>query len=284
MLRESVLQRTIELIGEQYIFPDKAQELVELMHIHTPEYAAAKTDHQFAKLLSRDMFEVTNDVHLSLSIRRKNSFEFPPIAESSYTDNGIALIKLSRFPSIHSANGEKTMLEIDRAFLVAERAKALIIDIRKNLGGDGSSVAMATSYLLPPEPKLLVIYRYRAQMPPGESWTWERLPHKTTCTYRPLSDKPVAILVSKNTFSAAEEFAYTLQQMHRATVIGEQTRGGAHPSKRHIIDGTFVLSLPFAETLSAITKTNWEGIGVIPDIFCPARDAMKRAKVLLVTN
>ena len=283
MFREGVLNRIMELIGAEYIFEHSARELVELMRANTPEYGAVKTDHQFAMLLTRDMFVVTKDVHLTLTIRAKHQPELPPVAASSFLDDRIGLIKLTRFPSVHAANGEAAVREIDNAFLMAERVRALIIDVRKNQGGDGTTVAMATSYLLPPTPQLLVGYRYRANIAPRESWTWDKLPHEIKGPYRPLADKPVVILVNKDTFSAAEEFAYTLQMMKRATIIGEQTRGGAHPSKRHILDGTFVLSLPFAETISAITRSNWEGVGIIPDIPTPSRDAVKAAKAFLAT-
>ncbi|HEY3874551.1 MAG TPA: S41 family peptidase [Candidatus Kapabacteria bacterium] len=280
MFRETVLNRTMELVGEQYIFADKAEALVDLMRINVPEYAAAKTDHQFASIISRDMASITKDIHLSLSVRVKPNDYPPPVAVTSFGDHGIAILKLTRFPSAHSPKGEEAVREIDQALLRAERAKGLIIDIRKNAGGDGATVAMATSYLLPPEPKLLVVYRYRA-MKPDESWTWERLPHEVRGAYRPLADKPIFVLVNKATFSAAEEFAYTLQKLGRATIVGERTKGGAHPSKRHIIDGTFVLSIPIAETISPYTHSNWEGTGVIPDVACASRDAVKIAKELM---
>lgn len=283
MLRETVLNRVTELIDEQYVFEDKARELVELMRRNTPEYAAAKTDHQFAALISRDMTEVTHDIHLTLSVRVKSEQwqELPPVAEAKFIPGGVAIIQINRFPSTNSAKGEEVIREIDHAFLMAARANAIILDVRGNAGGDGSSVALATTYLLPPKPQLLAVYRYRLNMAPRQSWTWEKLPHEVNGPFRPLADKPACVLVSKSTFSAAEEFAYTLQHLKRAIVIGEQTRGGAHPTKRHIIDGTFVLSLPFAETLSPITKSNWEGVGVTPDKICLRRDALKIAKEYL---
>jgi C-terminal processing protease CtpA/Prc len=279
MLRENILHRTIELISEHYVFPDVARELVERLRAHTPMYAAVKTDNQFAAVLTHDLFEISKDVHLTLTVRPKGdrNRELPPVAESRFLEGGINLIKLTRFPSIHALHGETAIHEIDRAFLFAERARGLIIDIRKNLGGDGSTVALATSYLVPLEPKLLAIYRYRIGMPDKENWTWKQLPHEVNGPYRPLADKPVCVLVSKDTFSAAEEFAYNLQQMKRAIIIGERTKGGAHPSKRHLIEGTFLLSLPFAETISPITNGNWERIGIVPNIECSSKEAVKVA-------
>ncbi len=281
MLRESVYKRTLELVGEQYVFEDKAREVVERLWKRREQYAILKTDREFANALTADMYEVTKDVHLRLEVRQKKSYdgvELPPVAIPHLLEHGVAHVELTRFPSTNGKNGERAIQEIDRAFLLVERARALILDVRKNPGGDGSSVALATSYILPPTPQLLALYHYRAGMAPLESWTWEKLPHEINGPYRPLADKPVCVLTSTETFSAAEEFAYNLLQMKRAVVIGEQTRGGAHPSRRHVIDGSFVLLLPVAETINPITKSNWEGVGVMPDIRCSKRDALKIAK------
>ncbi|MGI8691709.1 MAG: S41 family peptidase [Geodermatophilaceae bacterium] len=39
------------------------------------------------------------------------------------------------------------------------------------------------------------------------------------------------VLTSGATFSGGEALAYDLQQLGRATVVGERTRGGAHPRR-----------------------------------------------------
>ncbi len=283
MLRENVFNRTIELVGEHYVFEDVARNVADRLRSNISIYAAVKTDNQFAAALTRDMFEVSKDVHLTLMVRPKGNQDrnVPPVAISKFLEDGINLIKISRFPSVHALHGETAVHEIDQAFLLAERARGLIIDLRNNLGGDGSSVALATSYLIPPQPRLLAFYRYRTNMPDGQSWTWEKLPHEVNGTYRPLADKPICVLINKTTFSAAEEFVYNLQQLKRARIVGERTKGGAHPSKRHLIDGSFLLSIPFAETINPISNSNWEGVGIIPDVECLSRDAVKVALGLL---
>jgi C-terminal processing protease CtpA/Prc len=280
MLRENVLSKTIALIGEHYVFVDIAREIIERLRANTSRYLTLSTDEDFASAITRDMFEISRDAHLTLTLRQQSNAVLPPVAKS-FLDNGIALIGITRFPSVLSGRGTDAIREISDAFQHAEHAYAVIIDIRDNPGGDGSSVALATSYLVPPKPQLLAIYRYRDGVTPGENWTREKLPREVSA-YRPLADKPVCVLVSKDTFSAAEEFAYNLQQMKRATIIGERTKGGAHPSKRHLIEGIFVLSLPFAETINPISHANWERVGILPDIECPCSKAMSIARTLLI--
>jgi len=277
MSRESVLTKTIELVGEQYVFAEKAREIVERLRENAPRYLSLATDKEFVGAITQDMFEIARDVHLTLTIRQKNDVTLPPVASVRFLDNGIALIGITRFPSVQGVRGEDAIREISDAFMQAKHASSVIIDVRDNPGGDASSVALATSYLFPQKPQLLALYHYRIDVTPGENWTWEKLPHEVSGPYRPLADKPVCVLVSNDTFSAAEEFAYNLQQMKRATIIGERTKGGAHPSKRHLIEGTFVLSLPFAETINPISNTNWEGVGIIPDIECASKDAINSA-------
>jgi C-terminal processing protease CtpA/Prc len=93
--------------------------------------------------------------------------------------------------------------------------------------------------------------------------------------------KPVYVLTSSLTFSAAEEFTYNLKALKRATIVGEQTGGGAHPTRSARIDDQFSIAVPFANSVNPITKTNWEGTGVTPDVTVPATQALETAMKLI---
>jgi C-terminal processing protease CtpA/Prc len=97
-------------------------------------------------------------------------------------------------------------------------------------------------------------------------------------------EKPIYVLTSARTFSGAEEFTYNLKSLKRATIIGETTGGGAHPVNGHRIDEHFSIGVPFARAINPITHTNWEGVGVKPDISVPAGDALATAQRLLREN
>ena len=90
-------------------------------------------------------------------------------------------------------------------------------------------------------------------------------------------DKPVYVLTSHDTFSAAEEFTYNLKNLKRATIVGETTGGGAHPGGPRRINRHFAVWVPAGRAINPITKTNWEGTGIEPDVKVEGRLALKTA-------
>jgi tetratricopeptide (TPR) repeat protein len=70
------------------------------------------------------------------------------------------------------------------------------------------------------------------------------------------------------------------QHDHRATTVGETSGGGAHPTRYYPLDAGNGVSIPFARTVNPVTKTNWEGVGVIPDVKCNADEALDKAIAL----
>jgi C-terminal processing protease CtpA/Prc len=68
-----------------------------------------------------------------------------------------------------------------------------------------------------------------------------------------------------------------LQAQKRAIVVGEVTGGGAHPSEPHALDAGLFVVVPWGRAINPITKSNWEGTGVKPDIASTADLALERA-------
>lgn len=94
-----------------------------------------------------------------------------------------------------------------------------------------------------------------------------------------LVDKDVYILVSKDCFSASEDFAYNMQALGRAKVIGEITGGGAHPAKPYELGTYFLADVRFAYSVNPVTHTDREGQGVQPDVKVPANQALLTAQI-----
>jgi C-terminal processing protease CtpA/Prc len=95
---------------------------------------------------------------------------------------------------------------------------------------------------------------------------------------------PVYILTSRSTFSAAEDFAYAMQVNKRASVVGETTGGGAHPVGPFAVGQGYVMTVPVARSINPITKTDWEGTGVIPDVPVRADEALVKAQELILLS
>lgn len=83
--------------------------------------------------------------------------------------------------------------------------------------------------------------------------------------------------MSKRTLSAPESFAYNLQALKRATIVGEISAGGANPGREFRLNEHFVVFVPTGRSINPVTGTNWEGTGVKPDIEVPAPQAFKTA-------
>jgi len=151
---------------------------------------------------------------------------------------------------------------------------ALIIDLRDNGGGAPQMVAFVCSSLFSQRTHLNDLWTRRTNST-EEFWTSPDVPGKKLP-----DDKPVFVLTSRRTFSGAEEFTYNLKNLKRATIVGETTGGGAHPVSGQRIDEHFIIGVPFARAINPITKTNWEGTGIEPDVKVRAAEALSTAQKL----
>jgi C-terminal processing protease CtpA/Prc len=135
-------------------------------------------------------------------------------------------------------------------------------------------VAMVLSYLVPPQTELNRFHR-RGRDVDEQMWSLPYVPGGRWST-----DKPVYVLTSNRTGSGAEEFAYDLQQMKRGTVVGGVTWGGANPGDFLPIDQHFAIFVPTGAAVNPISKTNWEGVGVKPDVAVDPAIALETARHL----
>lgn len=159
---------------------------------------------------------------------------------------------------------------------------ALIIDLRANHGGEAAMVQFLCSYFFEAfsseRIQLNVQYDRRKDLL-QQYWV---LPYVPGPRYL---EKSVDLLTSHRTFSAAEEFSYDLQQLKRALVVGETTGGGAHAGGYYPITATFGSFIPTYRAINPVSGTNWEGIGVQPDIAVAQQEALdvayQRARLTL---
>jgi C-terminal processing protease CtpA/Prc len=174
----------------------------------------------------------------------------------------IGYLKLNSFPDVSICRSTAVA-----AMAALNGADAVIFDLRDNHGGYPEMVMLIAAYLFDhPE------YMYSPREAPTER-LWTRSP----VAGNRLADKPVYVLISGTTWSAAEQFSYDLKVLKRATLVGERTRGGAHAGVFYLIDDHFGMGIPEVKAVNPFSKTDWEGVGVEPDVKVMAGEALGTA-------
>jgi retinol-binding protein 3 len=167
---------------------------------------------------------------------------------------------------------------IAAAMRLVAHSDALIIDLRENDGGYPSGVAQLESYFFDSRTHLNDMY-VREGNRVEETWTLDELDGPRYGEKRPLF-----LLTSSKTFSGGEDMAYTMQQLKRATIVGEVTGGGANPGRDFRLNTHFSAFIPFARAVNPVTKTNWEGVGVQPNVKTSAERALNATHILAIKS
>ena len=290
--QDEIIVKVCTYLEKNYVFPEVGKQIsVQIAENHqSGEYVGLMSSRDFARQLDADLMELSNDKHLGIiydpgwvsQIREQGKEEDVYMTEEMIAeersrnfgfkrveilDGNIGYLDLRIF--FHSKYAGKTAVA---AMNYLSNCNALIVDLRNNGGGWGDMVAFMCSYFFDGEELVLLMTGYsRPEDRHYQSWTVPYVPGN----YMP--DIPLFILTSKSTFSAAEEFCYNLKHLERATIIGETTRGGAHPIDLKVLDDNLLLQLPEWRSIHPTTKTNWEGVGVRPDIEVPAEEAFNAA-------
>jgi len=92
--------------------------------------------------------------------------------------------------------------------------------------------------------------------------------------------RPVFVLTSGWTFSGGEELVYDIKARKRGLAIGETTAGGANPGGLQPLGHGFLAFIPVGYAVNPVTGTNWEGVGVQPDVPTSAGDALAQAHTM----
>lgn len=145
---------------------------------------------------------------------------------------------------------------------------ALILDMRSNSGGSPDSAALLASYFF--DAADLPLFEIIPRSGNGRRYATESpgLPERN-------ETRPVYVLTAERTFSAGEGLAYILQERHRAEVVGERTAGAANPGRPYPVSARLEVTVPNGQVRTAVTRGNWEGAGVIPDVRATGSDALR---------
>jgi hypothetical protein len=293
--REQAIAGAIAKLNELYVFPETAKKMEQELRRRQKrgEYDAITDGDKFATLLTTQLREVSHDKHLRLGFVPARIPDAPadaappqPTAEQraqmrrnmernncgfvkvERLDGNVGYVKFNQF-----APAEVCSETAAAAMNFVANSDAIIIDLRDNGGGTPDMVAFIASYLFD-EPTHLNSLWTRKTDTTKQWWTLPVVPGKRIPT------TPVFVLTSAYTFSGAEEFTYDLKNQKRAVIVGETTGGGAHLVRGERIADHFTMSVPFARAINPVSKTNWEGTGIEPDVKVASADALTTAQKL----
>lgn len=290
--KKQVVQTLCQEMNARYVFADVAKKATSIVEkkLAAGEYASIDSGAAFAAQLVKDLNSACKDAHL----RIRYSEEKLPVRKERGEPSKAELEEFTKFTRLNNAGFEKIerlpgnigYIKFNGFFDPEEAAQpiraamdfvantdALIFDIRENGGGDPATVRLICSYLFDDKPVHLNSLKFREgdKIRVEEFWTLKKVPGKRYV------GKDIYVLMSKRTGSGAEEFAYNLKTQKRATLYGTSTWGGANPGGNVRLTDHFSVFIPVGCAMNPITKTNWEGTGVLPDIETTAEDALRQA-------
>jgi retinol-binding protein 3 len=289
--RAAVVKRLEVELQNRYVFPAKVPAVDRALNGSLQADRSERVDGDaFAKALTDDVYAVLHDKHVRVrfsatAIPQRSDDAQPTADEVRQMREQLAQGNYG-FQRVQRLRGNVGYIDL-RGFAPADGAgpvlaaamqfvnhtSSLIIDLRHNGGGEPETVSLLCSYLMSPDERVHVndlAMRAGGSEVLEQFWT-SRVPGPYYL------DRPVYLLVGPRTFSGAEEFAYDLKNLHRATLVGETTGGGANPGDFVRLDAHFDAFIPNGRAISPVTHTNWEGVGVKPDVASTVDDALKVA-------
>lgn len=296
--RRRVIENIAGALDKHYVFPEVGKKMSEALQtsLAAGAYNELTTPAALCERLTVELQAISHDKHVRVRYSSQPRI-FGGAEEEQSAQETAQLIALARsvnfgFYKVERLDGNIGYLDL-RNFWDAEypgagetavgamnllaHTDALIVDLRQNGGGSPSMIALLSSYLFESEPVHLNSFYQREGDKTTQSWTLPYVPGLRT------PNKPVYVLTSSYTFSAAEEFTYNLKNLKRATIVGETTGGGANPGRDISVTPHFRVFVPTGRAINPITTTNWEGTGVEPDVHVPQADALNEAYRLALT-
>lgn len=295
-----VVEALAKTLEANFVFPEVGQKYAAALRAKSGagSYASFASGREFAAAVTADLQAVAKDGHLKLvppDIIRQRLGGPPPvgssgsaIAKSGWLAPGVAYISFVGFP------GDEVTTKEVAAFLAEYRsATTLIVDVRDNRGGGLAEMDLMFAQLFDKPTELVRMdTRLAVQQEQGSPFdgsptvakaegpagvarqVHNAIPAAAGAT---MAKTKVYLLTSGRTASAGEHFSLSLKRTHRATLIGETTRGAGHYGGFEQLPGGYAAFIPVGRTFDPDTGEGWEGKGVRPDVEVPADKALDEA-------
>lgn len=300
--KKEVVYKVADFMRDYYVFPEIGEKMAAYIKTKhsSGDYSSYNDVKEFCKRVTADLREICHDRHIfvfyspeeagevaarnnllpaeEIAKINKKYFEMDRKANFGFRkveilDGNIGYLDLNYFSAADYAC--ETAIGAMRFLSCSD---AIIIDLRNNGGGGGGVVPVLASYFFAGESVQLSGAYFRSTGTIRQSWTLPYVPGKR------MPDIDLYILTSSRTFSAAEDFCYSLKHLKRAVIVGESTKGGAHPVDVMIVKGSILTQISIGNSVNPITNSNWERGGVKPDVEVPVEKALETAHLLALKN
>lgn len=285
--RATILDQVAQRYDSLYVYADRGALIRKKLSDPAvrARYGECVTASCLSTKVTEDLQAWTGDKHLRLVFSAKPRPMAGTQDKSSARDGELEAMRRRNFGfhNVERLHGNIGLLEIGRFDAAADAAPtaaaamaflantdALIIDLRNNGGGHADMVAHLMSYFVSEQTHLSTMKR---RNPDDNVQIWTAA---SVAGPRYLG-KPIYVLTGKRTFSAAEGFTYDLRHYAGAKVLGERTRGGANPGTFEQLNEHFAVGVPTGVMMNEKVKSNWEGVGIVPDVEIPADQALRTA-------
>ena len=289
--KKNTIETLCQLMNDLYVHADVAQktEIYLLKQFKEGYFDQFTNEEDFAAALTTSVQHINKDKHMRI-------WKKPPYEEQENSPERLIEEKIYNlyrykeynvgFHGVKVLDGNIGYLDLrgfaglgegkevaDAYMKLIANTDAVIIDLSKNGGGDPATVQYLCSYFLESNIHINSLY-FREGDRTIDFHTLEEVGGKK------MIDVPLFIITGKETFSGAEEFSYNMQTQKRATLIGQTTRGGANPGGTRDINENLWVFIPTGMAINPITKTNWEGVGVIPEIIVKEEESLSKTHEL----
>jgi hypothetical protein len=264
-LKKNLKQGTYDKINDPHALAAKLTS--DVLAVHGDEHFHIEYNPVLANEVSGNIEDVPKMVAEKLKVEKNKNFGFRKV---EVLNGNIGYLEISAFSRLNAYSKAAA----DAALKFISNSDAVIIDLRYGVGGSPDMVTHLLGHFFAERTHITDIY-IRCEN--------ATLPYYTSpdTTTPDLTRVPIYVLTSYKTFSAAEGLTYALQSLKRATIIGEVTRGGAHTVTYRPLSAGFVADIPFGHAIDPRTKTNWEAVGIMPDIRVSADEALESAEKLI---
>lgn len=289
----AAVDEVLRLVGAHYVFPDKRAAIVAAVKAAREggSYDVANPQ-EMAEKLTADLSKASGDGHLYMNydpaqfadLSRPGAGRHEPSSfrldagrerndgydEQKVLSGNVRYVRVSGFMW-----SEKTTPPIiDAAARFLSNSDAIIIDLRGNGGGDAGAVQRLVSYFFAGGTPELMRFHDGLSGQTGINRVLANLPAPR------LTGKPLYVLTDGGTASAAEEFAYHIQQFKLGTLVGETTAGAANNNHLFPVAPFFVASVSVGRPEHPVSHTNWEKVGVAPHVTTPSAEALNQAHLM----